>query len=117
MKKFITLVAAVAMTVTVNAESLTASFGSANAIEKDTPVPCAGFTVPADYNPGGTSKVNVYNKDKGLKVRVNKGADSNELMLSVNEGYIITDLTMGMVVNDGSSTFSLSGISVDGTAL
>ena len=117
MKKFITLAAAVAITITASAESLTASFGSANATTKDTPVPCAGFTVPEAYNPGGNSKVNVYNGDKGMKLRANKGAGENELMLTVNEGCTITGMTMGMVVNDANSTFTLSGISIDGAAV
>lgn len=119
MKKFITLMAAAAMTITASAESLTASFGSADAsgLSKDTDVPCAGFTVPADYFASGSSKVNVFDGDKGMKLRANKGAGGNELMLAVNEGCTITSLSMGMVVNDASGTFSLSGITVDGTAV
>lgn len=119
MKKFITLMAAAAMTIAANAESMTASFGSAqiSGLEKDTNVPCDGFTVPGTYFASGTSKVNVYDGDKGMKLRANKGANGNELMLVVNEGCTITGLSMGMVVNDAKSTFSLSGISVDGTAV
>ncbi|MDE5848669.1 MAG: T9SS type A sorting domain-containing protein [Muribaculaceae bacterium] len=117
MKKFITLMVAAALTTAANAQSVTETFGSAqiSGLEKDTDVPCAGFTVPGTYFASGTSKVDVYDGDKGMKLRANKGSDGNELMLLVNEDCTITDLSMGMVVNDASSTFSLAAISIDGS--
>ena len=117
MKKIFTLLAVAIMALCANAQSKTATFGasSISGLDKDTDVPCEGFTLAGTYFAAGTSKVTVFGDDKGMKVRANKGADANQFALTVNEGCIITKLEMGMVVNDGSSTFTLSGISVDGT--
>ena len=117
MKKIFTLLAVAIMALCANAQSKTATFGasSISGLDKDTDVPCEGFTLAGTYFAAGTSKVTVFGDDKGMKVRANKGADANQFALTVNEGCIITKLEMGMVVNDASSTFTLSGISVDGT--
>ena len=104
------------MALCASAQSQTATFGSADidGLSKDTDVPCAGFTIAGDYFAAGTSKVDVYNGDKGMKIRANKGVGGNEFVLTVNEKCVITKLAMGMVVNDASSTFKLAGISIDG---
>ena len=117
MKKIFTFLAVAIMALCANAQSKTATFGasSISGLDKDTDVPCEGFTLAGTYFAAGTSKVTVFGDDKGMKVRANKGADANQFALTVNEGCIITKLEMGMVVNDASSTFILSGISVDGT--
>ena len=116
MKKIFTLMAAAVMAFSAAAQTETATFGKDNVTSaKDELITCTGFTIAADYNPGGTSKVNVYDGDTGIKLRSNKGADANEFVFTVDEGCMITKLVMGMVVNDGAESFKLSGISIDGT--
>lgn len=115
MKKIFTLFAATAIAVAANAESTTASFGSANNSEKDNPVTCPGFTIDGTYVAGGNAKVNVYGEDKGMKLRANK--TDNTLILSVDENTTITALVMGVVTNDADQTLPITDVLVDGKSV
>lgn len=115
MKKIFTLLSAAAVALAANAESITAQFGAANnAPEKDTEVTCSGFTIASTYVASGTSKVNVYNGDKGMKMRTNK--TGNALILTVDENTTITALTMGIVTNDAEQSIPIIDVRVDGTS-
>ena len=63
------------MALCAHAQSKTATFGasSISGLDKDTDVPCEGFTLAGTYFAAGTSKVTVFGDDKGMKVRANKG--------------------------------------------
>lgn len=115
MKKIFTLFAVAVMTMAANAQSVTEAFGSDNNSAKDTEVVCPGFKIDGTYVASGSSKVNVYDGDKGMKMRANKTDDT--LILTVDEGTKITALKMGVVVNDANETFSISGVTVNGEAV
>lgn len=109
--------AAAVMAVSANAQPITASFGSADidGLSKDTEVVCPGFTIAGTYFAAGTSKVNVYNNDKGMKLRTNK--NGNTIVFDVKPGVTITKLVMGAVTNDENASITLSGVAVDGVDL
>ncbi|MCM1077038.1 MAG: hypothetical protein NC411_06735 [Bacteroides sp.] len=115
MKKIFTLIAAAAMTLSAYAE--TATFGSANidGIEKDNDVTCPGFTIPGTYFASGSSKVNVFGTDRGMKLRANK--TDNTIIFNVDPETTITKLSMGVVTNDANSSLTLSAVAVDGVAV
>lgn len=115
MKKIFTFLAATSLTIAANAESTTATFGSANNSAKDTQVTCPGFTIDGTYVASGSAKVYVYGSDKGMKMRANK--NDNTLILSVNENTTITGLVIGIVTNDATQTLPISNVLVDGTSV
>lgn len=112
MNKIFTLFTAAVMTMAANAQSTTENFGSANNSEKDTEVVCPGFTIAGDYVAGGSSKVNVYNGDKGMKLRANK--TENTLILTVDENTTITAVKMGVVTNDAEQSLPIIDVLIDG---
>lgn len=116
MKKFFTLLAVAAMAAGASAQK-TATFGSADISgqEKDTDVVCPGFTIAGTYFAAGSSKVDVYDGDRGMKLRTNK--TDNTLVFTVDANTEITSLTMGLVTNNDSESITLSGVSVDGVAV
>lgn len=116
MKKFFTLLAVSALAMGASAQT-TATFGAEtiSGLEKDNDVVCPGFTIAATYFAGGTSKVDVYNGDKGMKLRTNK--TDNTLVLTVDAGTAITSLAVGMVTNNDAESITLSGVSIDGVAV
>lgn len=93
-------------------DSATEAFGAANNAAKDTKVVCPGFTIDGTYVASGSSKVNVYDGDKGMKMRANR--TDNTLILTVDEGKEITALKMGVVTNDAAQTLPIVAVLIDG---
>lgn len=114
MKKIFTLFAASLLALGASAEAVTAKFGSDNNSAKDTEVICPAFTIAGTYVASGNSKVNVYDGDKGMKMRANQ--TENTLILTVKENTTITGIKIGMVTNDAEQTIPVIDVKVDNTS-
>ena len=85
-----------------------------NTGESSTAVSGTSYTIAGTYVAGKGGKQTSPMESKGVKVRLTASGTNNSLTITVNDGYIINDLTIYAVTNTDNASCTVTSVKVDG---